>query len=102
MSTSTAVTKKKVLVETKVVIEPGWIPSWANEGKAKLDYLTRWADDFMKFVRDHRSQDVNAVFAEPVYETQCSGCGREWEEMVDDETGSTCCAYCGIEMEVVK
>ncbi len=102
-TTTETVTKKRVLIETRVVVEPGWIPSWAQQTEQeRLKYLKRWADELMAFFRDHRSQDINAVYADPTYQEQCSGCHREWEEMFDEETGKTCCAWCGVPMEIVS
>lgn len=98
-TTARTVTKQRVLVETRVIVEPGYSPSRSPEQNKK--FLERWAKELMEFFRDHRSMDVNAVFADPTYQVQCSGCHREWEEMQDDDTGETCCAWCGVPIEVV-
>ena len=93
------VTKKKVLIETRVIVEPKEVPCWYRRTEEdRLKYLKDWADELMSFFRDHRSQDVNSVYAEPVYEVQCTGCGREWEEMIED--GTVYCANCGLPIEV--
>lgn len=102
MTTETGVTKQRVLVETRVVVEPGWMPSHSRQSnEARHKWLESWAQELMEFFRDHRHQDVNAVYAEPTYQIQCSGCYREWEEMFDEELGKTCCAGCGKPLEVV-
>jgi hypothetical protein len=93
----TGVTKKRVLIETQVVVEPGATP-WEYgrmTSEEKHKWLESWAKELMEFFRDHRHQDVNSVHAEPTYEVQCSGCGAEWEEMFDDEIRKACCASCG-------
>ena len=100
----TGVTKKRVLIETKVVVEPGsllW--GWGRmSDDEKHEYLESWAKGLMEFFRDHRHQDVNSVSAEPTYQIQCSGCGCEWEESIDEETGQPCCASCCKPIAVVK
>lgn len=96
----TTVTKRRVLLETRVIVEPGWNPSRTPEESHR--FLQRWAQELMEFFRDHRSMDVNAIYADPVYEQQCSGCHHEWEEMFDEETGQWCCSWCGVPMEIVS
>ena len=92
----TKVEKKKVLVDAKVEIdlEP-WLPrSMCKTTEQYAEYLERSVRDFKEFLRDHRSQDVNSMSVERIYEDQCSGCGAEYEE--DKlEDGSIQCAYCG-------
>lgn len=93
------VTKKRVLIETRVVIEPGWMGTFASE-EARAKHLEKWANEIEDFFRDHRHQDVNSVRAERVYEIQCTGCGREWEEELYEDDGKWHCANCGKEIEV--
>jgi hypothetical protein len=95
------VTPVKVLVDSRVVVEPGWTPinyfRKTEEDKAK--WLEQWAKDLMEFFRDHRHQDVNSVFVEPVYETRCSQCDGTWEVMTfeadESEPAYVGCASCG-------
>lgn len=91
---SESVKKLRVIVDTKVIIEPSfscWRPRETPDERHKR--LERWAKELLEFFRDHRSMDVNSVEAEPIYEDQCSECGRIWETYEDD--GITCCAGCG-------
>lgn len=97
------VTKKKVLVDSHVRITPDdryWFDVNTPEKYALA--LEQWAKEVREFVRDHRSQDINGVDVVREYQEQCTGCHREWEEFVDEETGKTCCANCGEEIEVVQ
>lgn len=96
-----SVTKKRVLLETKVIIEPGDLPfGWQHKTQEeRKDWLENWAKEMTAFFRDHRSMDVNAVYAEPTYQIQCSDCHHEWEEAVD-ENYEPCCAWCGLPMEI--
>lgn len=91
---SDTATKVRVLVETRVIIEPS-LPYWMPRESAEERHcrLERWARELKEFFRDHRSMDVNRVTAEPVYEDQCAECGRIWETY--DDEGTTCCAGCG-------
>ena len=98
-ATDVMVTKVRVLIETVVIVEPGYNPSRTPE--ENMRFLERWAKELMEFFRDHRSMDVNAVYANPTYQEQCSGCHREWDEMFDEESGKTCCAWCGVPIKVV-
>jgi len=98
---SEVVTKIRKLVEVKVVVEPGYVPRHVQQTEEeKAKFLESWCKNFMEFIRDHRHQDVNAVYVDKTYETQCTGCGHEWEEMTDDE-GVVCCAWCGVPIEIV-
>lgn len=99
MNTTNTVTKKRVLIETRVIVEPGRYYGYSDPERNR-QRLERWARELMEFFRDHRSMDVNAVYAEPRYELQCSGCGAEWEEYFDEETGTMCCNNCGKTIEV--
>lgn len=90
-------TKKRVLTETRVIVEPGWNPSRTPDENKR--FMERWASDLMAFFRDHRSMDVNAVYAEPTYMDVCSACHNEYEEATDDETGEQFCASCGATIE---
>lgn len=101
--TETTVTPRRTLVETQVVIEPGYVPFWDRRSEeSKMRFLEEWAKELTAFFRDHRGMDVNAIRVEPTYQMQCSGCSREWEEIIDDETGKACCASCGVPVEVVR
>lgn len=102
MTETTTVTKRRVLIETRVIVEPGYIPYSAQRSEDDfLAWCKKWSQELMEFFRDHRHQDVNSVYADPVYQVQCSGCGAEWEEMFDEELGKTCCASCGAPMETI-
>lgn len=96
------VKKIRVLVESRIVVEPGYVPHYVRlGGEEKIAKWKReWCTEFLEFVRDHRQQDVNSVTVEEVYEQQCSKCGQVWEEMTDDD-GVTCCASCCEPMEIV-
>lgn len=90
------VTKKRVLVDSHVRIEPGYVPYWAKiSPEVYAKFLEDWAKEVMDFVRDHRHQDINSVYVEREMEDQCSECGWKWEPMRDDETGDTVCSSCG-------
>lgn len=100
MTTTATVTKRRVLVETRVIVEPVSVIGWGlMDAEERKTYLDRWARELMEFFRDHRSMDVNAVYADPRYEFQCSGCLHEWEEYFDDDSGKACCAHCGKTVE---
>jgi len=91
--------KVQKLVDVKVVIEPNlWLHGSIHDQAKQME---AWAKEFKEFIRDHRSQDVNSVDVERVYETQCSACGKEWEEMEIDDTGTIGCAWCGVPMQRV-
>ena len=97
-------TKKRVLIDCKVMIEPGAnayyvSPPFSMEKEALAK--EKWAKEIEQFFRDHRHQDVNSVRVEREYSEVCSACGNGWEEMTGDN-GETRCAYCGVEMEVVR
>lgn len=102
MPETAGVTKRRVLIETRVIVEPGWVP-WdvRHDEEKRHKWLKEWAAELMAFFRDHRHQDVNSVHVDPVHQIQCSGCHAEWEEMFDEETGKTCCASCGEPMETI-
>lgn len=90
----------KVLVESKVVIEPAWIPFRARrDEKKRAEWLSGWAVDLNEFFRDRRSMDVNSVTVERLFETRCDKCGEEWEtyqfEADGDEPSFLGCLSCG-------
>ena len=77
--------KKHIINEYRVEVDiPMGFGSYALE--AQKDY----ANDFVSFVKDHRSQD--GYFARIIEDSSdvCSFCEREWEE---DENGCPVC--CG-------
>lgn len=96
------VKKVRVLIESRIVVEPGYIPHYVQLGSEEkiAKWKREWCAEFLEFVRDHRHQDVNSVTVEEVWQQQCSACGDEWEEMIDD-AGVACCASCGKPMEIV-
>lgn len=59
--------------------------------------LEHKCEEFVDFLRDHRSQDVVQLFVERVRKDQCSECGEEWDPV--QEAGSTFCGWCGAELE---
>ena len=96
--------KVSKLIETRVIIEPNDIPYYARFDEAKkTKFLDEWARELTEFFRDHRHQDVNAVYADPVYEDQCSACGDKWEpykyEAHGDLPAFTGCGNCGKPIE---
>lgn len=94
-------TKVRVLVDAKVVIDPGWLGIQQTE-EARAAAIERWAQEFREFLKDHRSQDANSVTVERQYEVQCNKCGREWEEEHYDSDDKYHCAGCGRTIEVVR
>lgn len=99
--------KESVLVESKCVIEPtSGALRWCRNEEEKVKELERWSKELMEFFRDHRSQDVNDVTVERVYETRCTACHQEWEECEyeadGDEPAYTGCGYCGLPMEIIR
>lgn len=92
--------KERKLIDCFVVVEPRNIPYTAkSDERERVAFLEKWANEFMEFVRDHRHQDVHFVEVRRVYETVCSGCGREWEE--DHAECGVLCAWCGAPIEHV-
>ena len=97
----TTVTKVKRLIETKVILEPTWIPLYRRKTEEdKATYLDQWCRAFNIVIGDRLHQDLKRVYVDRTYEVQCTGCGHEWEEM--DFDGVTCCAWCGVPIEIVK
>lgn len=96
MTDTASVTKRRVLIDTRVIVEPGCKPhSWGRMSPEEQHrWLEKWAAELLEFFRDHRHQDVNSVYAEPTYQHQCSGCGADWEEVYDDECRIFRCASC--------
>lgn len=91
----------KRLVETKVVVEPGYQPPHRDDA-ARTKWLKNWANELAAFFRDHRQMDVNSVNLEHVYEDVCSKCEREIEIEVYDEPGEDGlphCSWCGAVIE---
>jgi hypothetical protein len=88
---------KKVLVDVKVEIE---LAVRRYHWQTMEQYAKNLEDaiiDFQSFLRDHRSQDVNHLSVDRIYEEQCSGCNEKWEPT--DIDGVICCANCGIEIK---
>lgn len=87
-------TKVNRLADVRVVADMGDVTRFIP-----YDDYTRIAraleaavDEFNSFIRDHRSQDHVRLSVERTIQSQCSACGREWEE--DDGK----CAQCGAEV----
>lgn len=94
--------KVRVLLDSKIVVEPVYIPPWVRQDEAKkAKWLESWCQEFMDFMRDHRHQDINSATVDRTYQEQCSKCRGQWEEMIDDD-GDAACATCGEKMEVVR
>lgn len=95
MSEEKIATKKSVLVDVKVEIELNVDHYHWQTMEQYAKNLEDAVRDFRDFLKDHRSQDVNHMNVERIYEDQCSECGDKYEEAIDDE-GKTYCACCGV------
>lgn len=60
------------------------------------DKLEDACEEFVSFLRDHRSQDVIQLDVVRDYATCCSACKRELE--ICEEDGIKYCASCGTEL----
>ncbi len=97
--------KIKKYVESKIVIEPRDKPPywlWRDkpldeQAKRELEWYRGWAEELKEFLRDHRSQDINDVYADVIEIDACSVCGEEWE--IDKDEHGWYCAYCGVLIE---
>jgi len=102
----TTCNSKRVLIDVKCVIEPRDHYSRYMDLERQANCLEDWAKEMMEFFRDHRSQDVNGITVERVYEEQCDACKREWEECEyeadGDQPAYIGCSYCGLPMEIVR
>ncbi len=87
-------TKKKVLVDVKVEIELSVRHYHWQTMEQYASALEEAVDDFRDFLKDHRSQDINHMSVERIFEEQCSACGDRWEEE-KYEDGEIHCASCG-------
>ena len=88
----------KVLVGAHVLIEPN-ISSWCRRSaEDEAREFDSWCKEFMAFLKDHRSQDVNGVEVVREYEERCSLCEKTWELDYEDWT----CSYCGAPAERTK
>lgn len=88
-------TKKKVLIDCRVVADFSSETRWCKTKEAAASVLEGCAREFNCFIRDHRSQDDIRLEVERIYEDQCSVCGRAWELLPADADGPECCASCG-------
>lgn len=90
-------TKKKVLVDCRVVAEfHRYGNSWRTPEQNAKEAETR-CEEFNEFIRDHRSQDDIRLDVERITEEQCSVCGGKWE--TDHYDGALRCANCGVEVD---
>lgn len=85
---------RKTLVGAHVRIEfSAMFRHKSIEDEAK--HLEQQAEDFMRFVRDHRHQDVNSVYVEREYAELCTSCGEKWDTLPADQDGPEICGNCG-------
>jgi len=84
----------KKLTDLKIVIEPDYdLGRYLKTEQQRIDAYERWAKELQEFIRDHRSQDGCIITVERVCEDVCEFCGREWENIIDPDTGEPLC--CG-------
>jgi hypothetical protein len=84
--------KVKVLVdaEVKIDLEP-WLPRrLCKTNEQYAQYLERAVEEFQSFLKDHRSQDVNSMHVERIYEDQCSFCESKWDTYSIDGAPGCC------------
>jgi len=96
--------REKRYKECIVEIRPQGIPTHCYWGaktererqQREIKEYERWAKEFLDFLRDHRSQDVQDVVVHQITEDVCSECGKNWE--IYSEDGKDYCAYCRLEV----
>ncbi len=98
VKTDTCTRLKDVLVDVKVeaTFEHDWAITrrWReNDIEGVVKATQEAADEFVQFLRDHRSQDMIQLYVVRQTKDLCSSCKEEWEPMEDE--GETYCACCG-------
>lgn len=86
--------KVKTLVDVKVEIELSVRHYHWQTMEQYAKCLESAVSDFHDFLKDHRSQDINHMAVERIYEEQCSECGDKYEEEIYEDN-SIHCASCG-------
>lgn len=86
--------KKRVLVDAKVEIELSVQHYHWQTMEQYAKSLESAVCDFKEFLRDHRSQDINHLSVDWIYEDQCSECSVKYEEDTYED-GTIHCSYCG-------
>jgi hypothetical protein len=77
----------KIVVDAHVEIE--FSSLWRrNIGETLAKELEGRAQQFMEFLRDHRSQDINGAYVIREYAYKCSACGYIYD---DDPGQPDCC-----------
>ena len=80
-------TTKKILVDAHVEVDMniGWQPRYPEDYAEKLEEACK---DFMYFLRDHRSLDINDAYVVREYAYRCEHCG--WTYEADTKTPDCC------------
>ena len=99
MPIATCVIKKGVCVRARVEATfPVNYRERIDDPEKLSQLLQQKCDDFVQFLRDHRSQDLVSLEVVRDYRDLCSCCEREWEAD-EDEAGEAICANCGAVLE---
>jgi len=77
----------KRVLKTDLYVRVDFEARWARGNLA--EYKSTDAELFLKFIKDHRSQDIQDVRIAYDYETICSHCNMNWTE--DDGKCNWCC-----------
>jgi len=96
--TITKVTKVRRMVDVEVMADLSATSRHAQSVEQSARWLRDRARAFNDFIKDHRSQDDIRLDVREIWQDLCSGCGREWELMTDEQ-GDECCAWCGDVLE---
>ena len=91
------VTDAHVEAEFPHLFHPWWCRLSAEERARALE---NECNEFVEFLRDHRSQDAVHLEVVRVKKDLCSNCKCEWEVWEDE--GKPVCAGCGAEVEEVN